>query len=456
MKRTSKRVRGGELRPPRGARREAGAGNSIPIGPVDAAWQRSEESALATHSPERSIPVSLSQAQALWVAGDWDALADLDNALIAQHAHRDRLALLIASAHQQRANHGRARALVEQALAWGCDPRLLAGLLVADVHNTLGRVAALRNDDAQVKPHFQQAVGVADRRAAESAMHGRALREMASLGLLPQATALLRSEIDAVTKGKVRPGLTASRIEMLRSEVGVLQHEIQLMLQRNQLTAPRPAPEGSTLQAQLRRRSTAQLGQDLWVLERTGYKRDGYFVEFGATDGVRLSNTYLLETEFGWRGICAEPNPRFFAELQRNRRCTVSNACIGEKTGDTLEFVLAGEYGGFVKDMDRDSHGGKRNAYLSDAKNLQTFKTTSLHDLLTDKGAPTQIDYLSIDTEGSEFEILSAFPFESWQIRLLTVEHNFTADRQRIRDLLQSRGYRCTESQWDDWYELVP
>ena len=51
------------------------------------------------------------------------------------------------------------------------------------------------------------------------------------------------------------------------------------------------------------------------MLERSAHKRHGFFVEFGATDGVRLSNTYLLETGFGWTGICAEPNPKMYAQF---------------------------------------------------------------------------------------------------------------------------------------------
>ena len=80
------------------------------------------------------------------------------------------------------------------------------------------------------------------------------------------------------------------------------------------------------------------------------------------------------------------------------------------------------------------------------------LETISLNDFLIQQKAPTVIDYLSIDTEGSEFEILSAFPFESWDVRLLTVEHNFTPLREEIRTLLSSKGYQCVEREWDDWF----
>jgi hypothetical protein len=63
--------------------------------------------------------------------------------------------------------------------------------------------------------------------------------------------------------------------------------------------------------------SPSQYGQDLFVLEALGGRRGGYFLDFGASNGVRFSNTLLLEQSFGWRGICIEPNDSFFSELKK-------------------------------------------------------------------------------------------------------------------------------------------
>ena len=65
--------------------------------------------------------------------------------------------------------------------------------------------------------------------------------------------------------------------------------------------------------------SHAQMFQDLWALFETDMKRGGYFVEFGATDGREISNTYLLEKDYGWQGILAEPNPVWHDALRTNR-----------------------------------------------------------------------------------------------------------------------------------------
>lgn len=177
-------------------------------------------------------------------------------------------------------------------------------------------------------------------------------------------------------------------------------------------------------------------------------------MEFGATDGVLLSNSWLLEKNFGWKGVCAEPNPKFFASLKNNRRCTLSERCISGETGKQVEFVFADAFGGSLEYANDDMHGERRAAYAT-AGHVATLITISLDDFLKEIGAPHHIDYISIDTEGSEFEILQTFPFDQWNIRLLTIEHNFTLRRADIRSLLERNGYRCTEQQWDDWYERV-
>lgn len=333
--------------------------------------------------------------------------------------------------------------------------------MLSGLHNTLGRIEALRGNDERSVHHFETALGLTGDRDSKTAAHGRAVREMARLGLLPQAAWLVKSEMDRVLEHRGRPAVDAAHVQMLRSEVELIQHELALAQQRNVRLVGESSESLSEQERRdadigdLRRLSTSQLGQDLWVLERTNNQRGGFFVEFGATDGIRLSNTYLLERHFDWRGICAEPNPKMFTQLQLNRSCIVSNACIGPRTGELVDFVLAEEYGGRVQEMESDMHADKRKAYWSDPSYRATFRTESLHDLLVRLGAPHRIDYLSIDTEGSEFEILEAFPFESWELRLITVEHNFTQTRERIRALLESKGYVRTERSHDDFYELA-
>ena len=200
--------------------------------------------------------------------------------------------------------------------------------------------------------------------------------------------------------------------------------------------------------------SQSQLKQDLFAFSKSGFKKGGYFVEFGATNGKSLSNSYLLEKEFSWQGIVAEPAKNWHEALRENRNCNIETDCVWIKTGKMLDFVEAdsGELSTLEAYKDQDHFAKKRN-------NSQGYqvKTISLIDLLNKYDAPDVIDYLSIDTEGSEFDILNAFDFEKYRINVITCEHNYTENRQKIYQLLTSKGYERVYtgfSQWDDWYVL--
>ena len=167
--------------------------------------------------------------------------------------------------------------------------------------------------------------------------------------------------------------------------------------------------------------SRAQLLQDLFVLYRSGCRPGGFFVEFGATNGVDLSNTYQLEKCFQWSGILAEPATCWREALIRTRSCAVDTRCVWDRTGAYLEFneVNLPEYSTINTFSAGDGPADNRQA-----GDLYQVETISLNDLLAAYAAPRVIDYLSIDTEGSELSILTAFDFDRYDVRTLTVEHN--------------------------------
>jgi FkbM family methyltransferase len=196
----------------------------------------------------------------------------------------------------------------------------------------------------------------------------------------------------------------------------------------------------------------AQLRQDIFVLAELHLKRGGYFVEFGATNGIDLSNTYLLETQFGWNGVLAEPAQCWQMALARNRACKIDTRCVWRESGVTLRFneTNIAELSTIDAFSASDTHAELRKAGRS-----YDVATVSLMDLLREHDAPRQIDYLSIDTEGSEFEILQAFDFARYDVKIITCEHNFSPLRDKLHALLTAKGYaRKFEglSQVDDWY----
>lgn len=199
--------------------------------------------------------------------------------------------------------------------------------------------------------------------------------------------------------------------------------------------------------------TTSQLGQDLKVLEFYKHKKDGFFVEVGASDGINLSNTYILETSYNWHGICVEPIPSTFNELVKNRpRSTCISNAVYSTTGEIVKFDIANAYNllsGISTHIDCHKETVNRN------KNTIDVETITLIDLLDKCGAPKHIDYLSIDTEGSEYEILRAFDFSKYTFGLIDVEHNYIEPRRsQIRELLTANGYiYLGENKWDDMYK---
>lgn len=203
--------------------------------------------------------------------------------------------------------------------------------------------------------------------------------------------------------------------------------------------------------------SKSQLGQDLFALSRLGFKRNGFFVEFGATNGINLSNSYLLETKFNRNGILAEPAKLWHSSLKKNRSASIEIDCVWKSTGETLLFnEINNGQDGELSTIDCFSGNDYHQKVRKASGNKYEVKTISLSDMLKKYNAPKNIDYLSIDTEGSEFEILKAFNFDEYKIKVITCEHNFTSNRDKIHNLLSSNGYKriFTElSLWDDWYE---
>ncbi len=190
--------------------------------------------------------------------------------------------------------------------------------------------------------------------------------------------------------------------------------------------------------------SKSETRQDLFALKELKMKKNGFFVEFGATNGITNSNTYLLEKEFNYTGILAEPNPKQRQKISEVRNAIIVEKCVWSKSNEKLDFFDIGDSSTIKKFY-------KKNLLNSSFK----VDTISLTDMLDIHNAPSLIDYLSIDTEGSEFEILSSHNFEKYNFSVITVEHNFSENRDKIYELLTKNNYKRVYenlSAQDDWY----
>jgi len=198
--------------------------------------------------------------------------------------------------------------------------------------------------------------------------------------------------------------------------------------------------------------SHSQFFQDLFVSSELAGKRDGFFVEVGACDGRRFSNSLFFKRNLNWTGILAEPAKAWHRELMLNRKARIDKRAVWHSSGLKLLFneTKAKEVSTLAQFSDLDFH-----ANLRKDGNTYEVETITLGDLLESHAAPPIIDYLSIDTEGSEFEILSNFDFKKRLIQSITCEHNYTPNRDKIFNLLTSKGYQrkfVEFSDCDDWY----
>jgi glycosyltransferase involved in cell wall biosynthesis len=194
----------------------------------------------------------------------------------------------------------------------------------------------------------------------------------------------------------------------------------------------------------------SQLGADDWVL--SNYEK-GYFVDAGCCDGEQISNTYKLE-KLGWSGICIDVFPKNFDRRPNSK--VVEAALHGTKDLE-LDFMIskAPEISGIT-----DYLGKKGTAAYTGwepyVEKIIKIKTQLLHEILDANNAPEFIEYLSIDIEGVELEVLKTFPFDRYKFGCISLEHNYDEPkRTHIKDLLKSKGYTYIKQvKADDWFML--
>jgi FkbM family methyltransferase len=196
----------------------------------------------------------------------------------------------------------------------------------------------------------------------------------------------------------------------------------------------------------------SQVGQDAWVCEKLNYKTEGYFIDIGSADGKWFSNTYYLENELRWTGICVEAFTRRYRSLVKNRRCICVNKAVHNEDG----------YVNFAKSD--GIFGVKENLQFGITKEIKRpYEAITMATLLDTYKSPELIDYISIDTEGNDYNVILGFPFDRYRARLWTIEHNAYADggllKEKIRRIMSDNGYKLVPnnawaSTFEDWFEL--
>ena len=168
------------------------------------------------------------------------------------------------------------------------------------------------------------------------------------------------------------------------------------------------------------------------ILQILNQKTNGFFVECGAANGIRFSNSLFFEREREWTGLLIEPNTDLFNDLTKlDRKAYSINSCLStNKSSQQVSFKMVGFLGGIGDKMD-SSHSQWVENYTNSTYKTITAQCFTLHSLLLAVGQ-TEVDYFSLDVEGPELEILQTIPFDKIRIKVITVEYRVHVSMKRI------------------------
>jgi len=183
--------------------------------------------------------------------------------------------------------------------------------------------------------------------------------------------------------------------------------------------------------------------EQILVREFFGGARSGFFVEVGANRPQQESQTWHLE-QLGWTGVLVEPQPKLASDLRNARSAEVfAVACSSpQNAGRRMQLHLAGA----LSALNRD-----RMAPGAQPQEVIEVPVRTLDDILCEAGAPLGFDFLSVDVEGHELEVLSGFDLARWRPRLVLLEDH-VGNLKKHRFLL-SAGYRLIRRfENNGWY----
>lgn len=197
----------------------------------------------------------------------------------------------------------------------------------------------------------------------------------------------------------------------------------------------------------------SQFEEDKILYAFFGDKKSGVCVEVGANDGVNDSNSYFFEQR-GWTCILIEPNPALCQEIRKVRTAQLYECAVSYETGSATLYIAEGaERSHGVSTISRDQQvHDKIKSYGFSRRPIQV-KTRTLDDILLESELETTIDFISIDVEGHELQVLEGFSIDKWKPLIIIVEDNENYKDNRVRSYLKKYGYKeFKRTGVNDWY----
>lgn len=203
----------------------------------------------------------------------------------------------------------------------------------------------------------------------------------------------------------------------------------------------------------------SQIGQDQYYIENISKgKKDGFFLDIGANNGIFESNTAALEFDYGWKGICVEANPNLIEELKSNRKNSIVVEAAVWKENTTLEFEttdsnhkgIEGHLLSRISNLERNERYFQK--HFEESRSTFSVVAKTATEIIKDSvNLPFTIDYCSIDTEGAELEALQGIDFNLIDIKFMTIEHgNRKGYIDSFVNFLQPYGYSVHRiNNWD-------
>jgi len=205
--------------------------------------------------------------------------------------------------------------------------------------------------------------------------------------------------------------------------------------------------------------SYSQIGQDDYYINNiSNHKRNGIFLDIGANDGIYTSNTAKLEFEYGWTGVCVEANINLIDKLQKNRpNSIIVNSAVWSKKSKVNFEIPNNNYkniDGHLLSRISGIAGNENNFkhHFKDNVNIIELEADSITSILEKNfKIPCDIDYMSLDVEGAELEVLKGIDFNKINIRFMTIEHGDRKNyKESIIDFLTQHNYVLHRiNKWD-------